>query len=76
MVIHNKYNPICPTGDTLKPQSDLKHRMNLYSHIVSETETFDSQVILSGKGIFMKQQSYTYLNKMREEIDTSFQKLF
>lgn len=37
--------------------------MNLCSCIVSDSETFHLQVILSGKGSFMKQQSHTDLIK-------------
>lgn len=66
MVTHNKYKPICPTGDMLKPQSDLKDGMNLCSHTVSDAETFHLQMILRSKGSFMT-QSHTYLNMMHEE---------
>lgn len=39
VVIHKQHKPICPRGDTLKPQSECKHHMNLCSS-VSDLETF------------------------------------
>lgn len=62
-------NPsVLQVTDRLKPQSDLKHHMNLCSHTVSEPETFHLQVILRGKGSFMKQVTHTFEQDVRRSL--------
>lgn len=69
MVIHNKYKPICPTGDRQTEATiRLETSLNLCSHTVSEPETFHLQVILRGKGSFMKQVTHTFEQDVRRSL--------